>query len=150
YHAVDGFLCRVHYFGDADAVAMVATRCHRVVDVQVKRVFRGDDCREATLRPCRGAIRRLTAGDNGDRASWVCLSNGQRGGETGCPGADDEHVGALGKALSRSDKFRGHATLLFAGAWVADGNHAFHSAAGGGCGLLIDEDLVCAIAQASQ
>src|SRR5699024_12120399 len=82
---------------------MVATRCHRVVDVQVKRVFRGDDCREATLRPCRGAIRRLTAGDNGDRASWVCLSNGQRGGETGCPGADDEHVGALGKALSRSE-----------------------------------------------
>src|SRR5699024_4184983 len=43
YQAVDGFFCRVHQLGDAGTVAVEATRCHRVLDVQVKRVSRGDD-----------------------------------------------------------------------------------------------------------
>src|SRR5699024_7893487 len=107
--AVDGFFCLVHQLGDAVAVAVEGTRGHRVFAVQVKGIFRRDNCRESALCPCGGAFGRLAAGDNGNRARRVCLSNRQGSGEARRPGADDEHVGAFSKAVSSSDKFRGHA-----------------------------------------
>src|SRR5699024_8516316 len=67
--AVDGFFCLVHQLGDAVAVAVEGTRGHRVFDVQVKGIFRRDNCRESALCPCGGAFGRLAAGDNGDRKS---------------------------------------------------------------------------------